>query len=155
MSTTITPEFVQGLPKAELHLHIEGTLEPDLKLKLAQRNHIDIGQSTIEEVQQTYQYNDLASFLAVYYPAMNVLQTEQDFYDLAFSYLQKAAANNVRHVEIFFDPQAHTSRGIQFATVINGLHRAIVDARALNVDAALIMCFLRDFTKESARQTLL
>lgn len=154
MSTTITPEFVQGLPKAELHLHIEGTLEPDLKLKLAQRNHIDIGQSTIEEVQQTYQYNDLASFLAVYYPAMNVLQTEQDFYDLAFSYLQKAAANNVRHVEIFFDPQAHTSRGIQFATVINGLHRAIVDARALNVDAALIMCFLRDFSKESARQTL-
>lgn len=155
MSTTITPEFVQGLPKAELHLHIEGTLEPDLKLKLAQRNHIDIGQSTIEEVQQTYQYNDLASFLAVYYPAMDVLQTEQDFYDLAFNYLQKAAANNVRHVEIFFDPQAHTSRGIQFATVINGLHRAIVDARALNVDAALIMCFLRDFTKKSARQTLL
>ncbi|KRL46976.1 adenosine deaminase [Levilactobacillus spicheri DSM 15429] len=135
-------------------MHIEGTLEPDLKLKLAQRNHVDIGQTTIEDVQKTYQYDDLASFLAVYYPAMNVLQTEQDFYDLAFAYLQRAAANHVRHVEIFFDPQAHTSRGIAFATVINGLYRATVDARALNIDARLIMCFLRDFSKESARQTL-
>ncbi|GHP13502.1 adenine deaminase [Lentilactobacillus fungorum] len=155
MPTEVSPEFTKGLPKAELHLHIEGTLEPDLKLKLAKRNHVDIGQTTIEEVQKTYQYDDLASFLAVYYPAMNVLQHEQDFYDLAFAYLQRAAANHVRHVEIFFDPQAHTSRGIPFATVINGLHRAVVDARALNVDAALIMCFLRDFSKESARKTLL
>lgn len=154
MNTTVTSEFTQGLPKAELHLHIEGTLEPQLKLKLAQRNHVDIGQKTIEDVQKTYDYHDLASFLAVYYPAMNVLQHEEDFYDLAWAYLQRAAANNVRHVEIFFDPQAHTSRGIPFATVINGLHQAVVDARALNVDAALIMCFLRDFSKESARQTL-
>lgn len=154
MNTTVTSEFTQGLPKAELHLHIEGTLEPRLKLKLAQRNHVDIGQKTIEDVQKTYDYHDLASFLAVYYPAMNVLQHEEDFYDLAWAYLQRAAANNVRHVEIFFDPQAHTSRGIPFATVINGLHQAVVDARALNVDAALIMCFLRDFSKESARQTL-
>ncbi len=154
MNTTVTSEFTQGLPKAELHLHIEGTLEPQLKLKLAQSNHVDIGQKTIEDVQKTYDYHDLASFLAVYYPAMNVLQHEEDFYDLAWAYLQRAAANNVRHVEIFFDPQAHTSRGIPFATVINGLHQAVVDARALNVDAALIMCFLRDFSKESARQTL-
>lgn len=154
MNTTVTSEFTQGLPKAELHLHIEGTLEPQLKLKLAQRNHVDIGQKTTEDVQKTYDYHDLASFLAVYYPAMNVLQHEEDFYDLAWAYLQRAAANNVRHVEIFFDPQAHTSRGIPFATVINGLHQAVVDARALNVDAALIMCFLRDFSKESARQTL-
>ena len=154
MNTTVTSEFTQGLPKAELHLHIEGTLEPQLKLKLAQRNHVDIGQKTIEDVQKTYDYHDLASFLAVYYPAMNVLQHEEDFYDLAWAYLQRAAANNVRHVEIFFDPQAHTSRGIPFATIINGLHQAVVDARALNVDAALIMCFLRDFSKESARQTL-
>lgn len=154
MSTEVTSTFTQGLPKAELHVHIEGTLEPDLKLKLAQRNHVDIGQTTIEDVQKTYQYDDLASFLAVYYPAMNVLQTEQDFYDLAFAYLQRAAANHVRHVEIFFDPQAHTSRDIAFATVINGLYRATVDARALNIDARLIMCFLRDFSKESARQTL-
>lgn len=155
MSAQITKEFTQGLPKAELHLHIEGTLEPELKLKLAQRNGIDIGQKTIEEVQKTYQYDDLASFLAVYYPAMNVLQTEQDFYDLAFDYLQRATNNNVRHVEIFFDPQAHTSRGIAFETVINGLYRATVDARVLNIDASLIMCFLRDFSKESARKTLL
>lgn len=154
MNITVTSEFTQGLPKAELHLHIEGTLEPQLKLKLAQRNHVDIGQKTIEDVQKTYDYHDLASFLAVYYPAMNVLQHEEDFYDLAWAYLQRAAANNVRRVEIFFDPQAHTSRGIPFATVINGLHQAVVDARALNVDAALIMCFLRDFSKESARQTL-
>ena len=125
-----------------------------MKLKLAQRNHVDIGQKTIEDVQKTYDYHDLASFLAVYYPAMNVLQHEEDFYDLAWAYLQRAAANNVRRVEIFFDPQVHTSRGIPFATVINGLHQAVVDARALNVDAALIMCFLRDFSKESARQTL-
>ncbi|MFD0898028.1 adenosine deaminase [Loigolactobacillus binensis] len=155
MSTAVTREFTQGLPKAELHVHIEGTLEPELKLALAKRNQIDIGQSTIEEVQATYQYTDLASFLAVYYPGMAVLQQEQDFYDLAFAYLKRAAANNVRHVEIFFDPQAHTSRGVAFATVINGLYRAVVDARALNIDAALIMCFLRDFSKESARQTLL
>lgn len=154
MSSTVTPKFTRGLPKAELHLHIEGTLEPELKLKLAKRNNVDIGQETIEDVQKTYDYHDLASFLAVYYPAMNVLQTEEDFYDLAWAYLTKAAANNVRHVEIFFDPQAHTSRGIPFETVINGLYRATVDARALNVDAHLIMCFLRDFSKESARLTL-
>lgn len=154
MTTEVSRQFTANLPKAELHLHIEGTLEPELKLKLAKRNHVDIGQETIEEVQKTYDYDDLASFLSVYYPAMEVLQKEEDFYELAFEYLQHAAANNVRHVEIFFDPQAHTSRGIAFETVINGLHRAIVDARALNVDAALIMCFLRDFSKESARKTL-
>lgn len=151
---TVTREFTQNMPKAELHLHIEGTLEPELKLKLAKRNHIDIGQETIDEVKKNYEYDDLASFLGVYYPAMNVLQHDQDFYELAFSYLKRAAQNNVRHVEIFFDPQAHTSRGVSFKDVITGLHRAIVDARALNVDADLIMCFLRDFSKESARQTL-
>lgn len=154
MATEVTPEFTQNLPKAELHVHIEGTLEPELKLKLAKRNHVDIGQESIEDVRATYQYDDLASFLAVYYPAMNVLQHEQDFYDLAMDYLQRAARNNVRHVEIFFDPQAHTSRGIAFETVINGLYRATVDARALNVDAQLIMCFLRDFSRDSARETL-
>lgn len=154
MTTAVSQAFTANLPKAELHLHIEGTLEPELKLKLAQRNHIDIGQDTIEEVQKTYDYDDLASFLSVYYPAMEVLQTEEDFYDLGMAYLKRAAANHVRHVEIFFDPQAHTSRGVAFETVINGLYRAVVDGRALNVDAALIMCFLRDFSKESARQTL-
>lgn len=154
LMSNVTKEFIAGLPKAELHLHIEGTLEPELKLKLAQKNQIDIGQKSIEEVKSAYEYNDLASFLSVYYPAMNVLQAESDFYELAFDYLKRAAKNNVRHVEIFFDPQAHTSRGISFETVINGLYRATLDARALNIDASLIMCFLRDFTKESARETL-
>lgn len=154
MSVKVSKEFVQGLPKAELHVHIEGTLEPELKLKLAQRNHVDIGQSTIQEVKDSYKFTDLASFLAVYYPAMNVLETEQDFYDLAMDYLHRAAKNNVRHVEIFFDPQAHTSRNIPFETVINGLYKATVDARALNIDARLIMCFLRDYSRESARKTL-
>ncbi len=154
MATDVTMEFVQGMPKAELHLHIEGTLEPELKLKLAQKNHVDIGQTTIEEVRKSYQYDDLASFLAVYYPAMNVLQTEEDFYDLAMAYLKKAKENNVRHAEIFFDPQAHTSRGVAFETFINGLYRATVDARAMNIDARLIMCFLRDLSRESARKTL-
>lgn len=150
----VSKKFVQGLPKAELHVHIEGTLEPDLKLKLAQRNHVDIGQTTIQEVKDSYNFNDLASFLAVYYPAMNVLQTEEDFYDLAMAYLHRASENNVRHVGIFFDPQAHTSRGVKFETFINGFYRATVDARALNVDARLIMCFLRDYSRESARKTL-
>ena len=154
MSVKVSKEFVQGLPKAELHVHIEGTLEPELKLKLAQRNHVDIGQSTIQEVKNSYKFTDLTSFLAVYYPAMNVLETEQDFYDLAMDYLHRAAKNNVRHVEIFFDPQAHTSRNIPFETVIKGLYKATVDARALNIDARLIMCFLRDYSRESARKTL-
>lgn len=155
MTTVITNEFTKKLPKCELHVHIEGTIEPELKLKLAQRNHIALTETTVEDIQKSYQFNDLASFLAVYYPGMSVLITEEDFYDLAFDYLRRAADNNVRHVEIFFDPQAHTTRGIAFKTIITGLHRAIVDARALNVDAALIMCLLRDLPKESAQQTLL
>ncbi len=154
MDSRVTMEFVQGMPKAELHLHIEGSLEPELKLALAQKNHVDIGQTTIEEVRKSYDYDDLASFLAVYYPAMNVLQTEEDFYALAMDYLKRAKENNVRHVEIFFDPQAHTTRGIAFETVINGLYRATVDARAMNIDARLIMCFLRDMSRQSAWETL-
>lgn len=138
-------DFIHGLPKAELHVHIEGTLEPELKLKLAQRNHIHLDQQSIEDVRASYDFNDLASFLAVYYPAMDVLQTEEDFYDLAMAYLKRAAKNNIRHAEIFFDPQAHTSRGIAFSTVINGLYQATVDARALNIDARLIMCFYGTF----------
>lgn len=151
--TAVTKEFIQGLPKAELHLHIEGTLEPELKLKLAERNKIDIGQRTIEEVRATYRYHDLASFLSVYYPAMEVLQKENDFYELTMAYIRKAAVNTVRHVEIFFDPQAHMRRGIAFSTIINGLYRATEDARAWNVDAQLILCFLRDYSRESARKT--
>lgn len=155
MTPDATLNFIKNMPKAELHVHIEGTLEPELKLKLAQRNHIDIGQSTIEDVKKTYNYHDLPGFLDVYYGGMKVLLYEQDFYDLAMAYFQKAAKNNVRHVEFFFDPQAHTSRGVAFETIINGLYNAAVDARALNIDAHLIMCFLRDYSRDSARKTLI
>lgn len=146
--------FIDSLPKAELHLHIEGTLEPELKLELARRNGVDIGQSTVEQVRDTYQFTDLTSFLAVYYPAMEVLVTEQDFHDLAMDYFRRAAADGVVRAEIFFDPQAHTSRGIAFSTVIDGLWSAVQEAESLGVDAALIMCFLRDHSAESAKQTL-
>ena len=129
MSTDVTRDFAFGLPKAELHLHLEGTLEPDLKLALARKNGVDIGQSTVEEVQATYRFNDLTSFLAVYYPAMDVLQDEDDFHDLAAAYFERARANGVVRAECFFDPQAHTSRGIAIETVIRGYYRAVVEAR--------------------------
>ncbi|KTC36827.1 adenosine deaminase [Pseudomonas sp. ABAC61] len=154
LPTTITREFVKGLPKAELHLHLEGTLEPELKLALAQRNRVDIGQTTIEEVKRSYQFDSLSSFLQVYYPAMNVLQQEEDFYQVAMAYLYKAREHNVRYAELFFDPQAHTSRGVAFQTVINGYHRAVRDSRTLGVETALVMCFLRDMSAQSAADTL-
>ncbi|WP_193105793.1 adenosine deaminase [Brachybacterium sp. FME24] len=152
--TSIDREFIDSLPKAELHLHIEGTLEPELKLELARRNGVDIGQSTVDEVRETYAFTDLTSFLAVYYPAMEVLVTEQDFHDLAMDYLRRAAADGVVRAEIFFDPQAHTSRGVSFRTVIDGLWSAVQEASSLGVDAALIMCFLRDHSAVSAKETL-
>lgn len=154
LPTKITREFIDGLPKAELHLHLEGTLEPELKLKLAKKNNIDIGQTTIEDVRKTYEYDSLASFLNVYYPGMAVLQTEDDFYQLAMEYLKRAKKNGVKHVEMFFDPQAHLTRNIPFNVFINGYHRACVDARALNIDAHLIMCFLRDMSAKSASEVL-
>ncbi len=147
-------EFVTGLPKAELHVHLEGTLEPALKLRLAERNGVDIGQRTVEEVEATYQFDSLTSFLAIYYPAMEVLREEQDFYELAHAYLQRARADGVRHVEMFFDPQAHTSRGVPLETVVTGYHRAAADGAALGIDADLIMCFLRDHSADSAAETL-
>lgn len=156
MSSAIvpTPAFVSGLPKAELHLHLEGTLEPELKLALARRNGVDIGQSTVEQVRSSYAFDSLASFLGVYYPAMHVLVEEEDFYDLAAAYFRRAAADGVRRVEAFFDPQAHTSRGVPIEKVIVGYHRAAVDAAELGVSAALILCFLRDLSAESALATL-
>jgi len=150
---SVSKEFIYGLPKAEIHLHLEGTLEPELKLRLAQKNHIDIGQTTIEEVKASYQFNDLTSFLAVYYPAMNVLQDEQDFCDLAVDYLKKAKLHNVKHCELFFDPQAHTTRGIPFETVINGYYKGVLIGREMGIDAQLIMCFLRDLGADSAMET--
>jgi adenine deaminase len=148
--------FVRGLPKAELHLHLEGTLEPELKFRLARRNGIELPEKTVDEVKQTYRFHDLTSFLRVYYPAMRVLQRPEDFHDLAFDYLRRAHGQGVRHAELFFDPQAHTGRGIPFPTVISGYRSAIARARReLGISAELILCFLRDHSAEYAMATLL
>ncbi|MDT2866135.1 adenosine deaminase [Vagococcus carniphilus] len=154
MSKNISLDFIKGLPKAELHLHLEGTLEPDLKLKLAQKNKVDIGQETIEEIKASYQFDSLPSFLNIYYPAMNVLQEEEDFYELAMAYLRNAKEQGIKHAELFFDPQAHTTRGVSFETVVNGYHRAISESEKLGITSELIMCFLRDMSAESAEKTL-
>ncbi|WP_201298000.1 adenosine deaminase [Nocardia sp. CY41] len=148
--------FVRGLPKAELHLHLEGTLEPELKFRLARRNGIELPEKSVDEVRQTYRFHDLTSFLQVYYPAMRVLQRPEDFHDLAYDYLRRAHGQGVRHVELFFDPQAHTGRGVPFTTVISGYRSAIARARReLGISAELILCFLRDHSAEYAMATLL
>lgn len=154
VSKNISLDFIKGLPKAELHLHLEGTLEPDLKLKLAQKNKVDIGQETIEEIKASYQFDSLPSFLNIYYPAMDVLQEEEDFYELAMAYLRNAKEQGIKHAELFFDPQAHTTRGVSFGTVVNGYHRAISESEKLGITSELIMCFLRDMSAESAEKTL-
>ncbi|SDL89742.1 adenosine deaminase [Nonomuraea jiangxiensis] len=149
-------DFVAGLPKCELHLHIEGTLEPELKFELAARNGLELPYSSVAEMRAAYTFDSLPSFLTIYYESMRVLRTEPDFYDLAMAYLRRAAEQNVRYAEIFFDPQAHTSRGVPFDVVIRGLRRALMDAETqLGVRAQLIMCFLRDFQAEYAMATLL
>ncbi|QOW45592.1 MULTISPECIES: adenosine deaminase [Acinetobacter] len=148
-------ELIRALPKAELHVHIEGTFEPELMFAIAQRNHIDIPYKSVEEVKQAYNFHNLQSFLDIYYAGAAVLIHEQDFYDLAWAYFEKCAQDNVVHTEIFFDPQTHTDRGIAFATVINGLQRACDDAREkLNISSHLIMCFLRHLSEEAAFATL-
>ena len=148
-------DFIQGLPKAELHLHLEGTLEPELKFDLAARNGVALPYRSAEEMRAAYDFDDLASFLAVYYEGMSVLLREQDFYDLATAYFRKAASQNVVYAEVFFDPQAHTSRGVAFSTVIEGFRRAQLDAEAsLGLRSRLIMCFLRDRSADSALATL-
>ncbi len=147
--------LIERLPKCELHIHIEGSLEPELMFALARRNNIRLPYASVEAVRQAYSFGNLQDFLDIYYRGMSVLITEQDFYDLAFAYLQRARADNVRHVEMFFDPQGHTARGVAFATVIGGLSRAIADAkRQLGVDASLIMCFLRHLDEADAEKTL-
>jgi adenosine deaminase len=149
-------EFVRSMPKCELHLHIEGTLEPELKFRLAERNGVQLPYRTVEEARVAYDFHDLTSFLVGYYQGMSVLITEPDFYELAYAYFEKAAAQGVEHAEIFFDPQGHTSRGVEFGTVIKGLRRAQLDAeRVLGLHSQLIMCFLRDFQAEYAMATLL
>ena len=147
--------FIEGIPKAELHLHLEGTLEPELKIQLADRNRIDLPYASESEIRSAYHFDDLPSFLGVYYEGMSVLLTEDDFFDLAFAYFQKAHSQNVVYAEVFFDPQAHTNRGVPFATVIGGIHRAQVEAEAaFGLRSQLIMCFLRDLSAESAMTAL-
>ncbi|NOX68952.1 MAG: adenosine deaminase [Gammaproteobacteria bacterium] len=147
--------FIEGMPKAELHVHLEGTLEPEHIFSLAQRNGIELDYKTPQDVIDAYNFHDLPSFLSIYYAAMGVLREEQDFYELAYQYFEKVATENVLYVELFFDPQAHTSRGVAFATVIDGIHRAQLDAeKNLGIQSRLIMCFLRDLSAESAMEHL-
>lgn len=147
--------FIAGLPKAELHLHIEGSLEPELMFTLAQRNGIAIPFASVEEVRAAYAFSNLQDFLDIYYQGMGVLITEQDFTDLTAAYLARAHADHVRHVEIFFDPQGHTARGVAFETVVTGITRALDDAQARHgITSKLILCFLRHLSEEEAQATL-
>lgn len=147
--------LIEQIPKAELHLHIEGTLEPELMMKLAERNAIDLPYPGVEEIRRAYEFSDLQSFLDIYYAGAAVLQTEEDFYDLTWAYLQRAADDNVRHVEVFFDPQTHTDRGVSFDTVIDGICRALDDGeKNLGITYRLIMCFLRHLSTDEASATL-
>lgn len=147
--------FIAGLPKAELHLHIEGSLEPELMFDLAQRNGVAIPFASVEEVRAAYAFANLQDFLDIYYQGMGVLHTQQDFFDLTAAYLARAHADAVRHVEIFFDPQGHTARGIAFETVVSGITRALDDAEArFGITAKLILCFLRHLSEADAEATL-
>ncbi len=148
-------DFIRALPKIELHLHIEGTLEPRLMFEMARRNGVDIPFESEAEIRDAYRFSDLQSFLDIYYQGANVLLHEQDFFDLTWAYLLRCRQDNVVHTEIFFDPQTHTDRGIAFDTVIGGIHRALAKARAeLQVSSRLIMCFLRHLDEASALATL-
>ncbi len=148
-------DFINAIPKAELHLHIEGSFEPELMFEIAQRNNIAIPYNSVEEVKAAYNFSNLQEFLDIYYAGANVLQTEQDFYDLTWAYLERIAAQNVVHTEIFFDPQTHTERGIAFSTVFDGIYRAMKDGEEkLGVSFHIIMSYLRHMSEESAFETL-
>lgn len=147
--------FINGLPKVELHLHIEGTLEPEMLFDLAKKNNVDLPYKSVEEVRQAYNFTKLQDFLDIYYKGMSVLQTEQDFYELTYAYLKKAASDNILHTEIFFDPQGHTERGVEFEVVLNGITQAQDDGYDnLGISSKLIMCFLRHLSEEDASKTL-
>jgi adenine deaminase len=149
------PELLRRMPKAELHIHIEGSLEPELIFALAARNGVTLPYASVDELRRAYAFTDLQSFLDIYYAGASVLLHEQDFFDMAWAYLQRAKADNVVRAEIFFDPQTHTARGVAMQTVIDGLHRACVQAKAqLGVDAELILCFLRHLSEAEAFDTL-
>ena len=148
-------DYAHRLPKAELHLHIEGSLEPELMFKLAERNKIELPFASVEEIRAAYQFTDLQSFLDIYYQGMSVLRTEEDFFDLTTAYLNRAAADNTKHVEIFFDPQGHTERGVPFDTAISGILTALSLSKAqFGLSGKLIMCFLRHLSEDDAFQTL-
>jgi adenosine deaminase len=152
---TDLPAFIRGLPKAELHLHIEGSLEPELMVALAKRNHVAIPFASVEEVRAAYNFSNLQDFLDIYYRGADVLRKRQDFHDLAAAYFDRAAADGVVHAEIFFDPQTHTDRGIPFATVIEGLLSGMAEAEARHgLTSKLILCFLRHLDEEAAFATL-
>jgi adenosine deaminase len=147
--------LLRGMPKAELHIHIEGSLEPELIFALAQRNGVSLPYASVDALRAAYAFTDLQSFLDIYYAGASVLLTEQDFFDMAWAYFQRAKADNVIHAELFFDPQTHTDRGVPFATVIGGLTRACAQARhELGIRAELILCFLRHLSEEAAFATL-
>lgn len=147
--------LIREMPKVELHIHIEGSLEPELMFEIAERNRVPLRFNSVEEVRQAYQFTDLQSFLDIYYESAGVLLKEIDFYDMTRAYLEKVSSQNVRHSEIFFDPQTHTDRGVPFESIINGIRRAQQDAeKELNVTSRLIMCFLRHLSGEAAMQTL-
>ena len=151
----VSKTFIQGMPKAELHMHIEGSLEPELLFELAERNGIPLRYASVEEVRWAYDFSDLQSFLDLYYEGMQVLLNERDFYDLTWAYLQKVSAQNVRRAEVFFDPQAHTDRGVPLESVITGIRRALEDGeQQLGISSELIMCFLRHLSAEAAMETL-
>ena len=155
VSTDRLPDLLRAMPKAELHIHIEGSLEPELIFALAQRNNVALAYSSVEELRSAYAFTNLQSFLDIYYAGASVLLKEQDFYDMAHAYFVKAAADNVVHAELFFDPQTHTARSVAIDVVINGLHRACVDAqKEFGITASLIMCFLRHLSEQEAFETL-
>ena len=147
-------ELIKRLPKAELHLHIEGSLEPELMFRLSKKNNVAIPYTSVEEVRAAYDFNNLQSFLDIYYAGAKVLITQDDFYDLTWDYVLKCVENNIVHTEIFFDPQTHTERGIDFATVINGIKQALDDAKKhYGITSCIIMCFLRHLSQEEAFAT--
>lgn len=147
--------LISQLPKCELHIHIEGSLEPELMFALAARNNIRLPYASVDALRQAYQFTKLQDFLNIYYQGMSVLITERDFFDLAWAYLERAHADNVRYVEMFFDPQGHTSRGVAFETVVNGLHHGCREASdKFGIKASLIMCFLRHLDEADAERTL-
>ncbi|PSR33631.1 MAG: adenosine deaminase [Sulfobacillus benefaciens] len=152
---TVSKDFIWSLPKAELHLHLEGTLEPEMMMALAKRNHVTISYPDVDAIRKAYVFTDLQSFLDVYYAGCSVLVTERDFYELTAAYLERAVSQGVRHVEVFFDPQSHTARGIPFETVISGIHRALIDYETTHgVTSRLILSFLRHLSESDAIATL-